>query len=170
MPSSTHDAYLLRQHPELAQMSEYYASLGFDSPLLWAHSELSGEPAVATAALLHALLAEVIPPDNQTWWTAVRTRDVNVQNENLLAQADAALQTVEAAGVDLRVLTPLIRVIQAQVVRNIATLLDQGPEISCIPLPEGREAHWQLFTVDAEDAPAQQITGLYSSIDGWGGI
>lgn len=170
MPSSTHDAYLLRQRPELAQLSEYYTALGLDSPLQWASSELSGQPAVATAALLHALLAQVAPADDQHWWTAVRAGDVNVQNEAMLAQADAALHALETAGIDPGVLTPLIRVMQAQVVRNIAALLDQGPEISCIPLPPGREAHWQLFSMDAEQAPDREISGLYAWIDGSGAI
>lgn len=170
MPSSTYDDHLLRQKPELAQLSQYYAALGLDAPLQWANSELSGEPAVATAALLHALLAQVTPADDHAWCTTVRARDVNVENEDMLAQADAALRALEAAGVDLRLLTPLIRVMQAQVVRNIAALLDQGPQISCIPLPPGREAHWQLFSMDAGQSPDREISGLYAWIDGSGAI
>ncbi|ALN86448.1 hypothetical protein LC55x_3185 [Lysobacter capsici] len=49
-------------------------------------------------------------------------------------------------------------------------MLDQGPSISCIPLPPGREAHWQLFSMDAEQSPDREISGLYAWIDGSGAI
>ncbi|MEH6420072.1 hypothetical protein [Pseudomonas sp. CGJS7] len=170
MPASTHQAHLLRQHPELGELSRYYASLGLESPIQWALSERAGEPAVATAALVHALLAEVAPARDEAWLSAIRAGEVNVGNEALIAEAGAALRTVEQAGVDPRALTPLVRAIQAQVVRNIAALLDQGPEISCIPLPPGREAHWQLYSVQADDSPGREIVGLYPLIDGSGAI
>jgi hypothetical protein len=49
-------------------------------------------------------------------------------------------------------------------------VLDQGPEISCIPLPPGREAHWQLFSMDAEQSLDREISGLSAWIDGSGTI
>ncbi|KWS02451.1 hypothetical protein AZ78_5118 [Lysobacter capsici AZ78] len=53
---------------------------------------------------------------------------------------------------------------------RIAALLDQGPGISCIPLPPDREAHWRLFSMDAEQSPAREISGLYAWTDGSGAI
>lgn len=65
---------------------------------------------------------------------------------------------------DLARLTPLVRALQTQTVRNIAALLDQGPAIACLPLPADRPAHWALYAVDAQDRPGGPIGGLQASI------
>lgn len=164
---------LLIQHPQLQELSSYYEELGFEEPIQWAYSEMTGEAAVATAALVHALGSEVCRAGDHAWAGLMQSGSMNVGNAAIAAQAAEALAGLAAQGVDLSSLTPVIRAVQAQVVRNIATLLDEGPETCCIPLPAGREAGWEISgtaTRDGMESPAQRILGIYGIIDGSGRI
>ncbi|WP_137938961.1 hypothetical protein [Chitinivorax sp. B] len=165
MPKKTHAEYLQQQHPGITELAEYYAELGFNQPILWAKSELDGEPAVATAALIHALRNEIVQAEDHGWSAAIRNGDVNIEDETLIAEATITLDYLQERDVDLNRLTPLIRAIQMQTIRNVTTLLDDGPEICCIPLPAGRECGWQLTALDANGEPNGTITGLHEVID-----
>ena len=69
-----------------------------------------------------------------------------------------AVRYLEGSGIDMRRLTPLVRALQTQTVRQVAALLDEGPRILCLPLPEGRTAHWGAFTVgEDDDVPGEKI-------------
>lgn len=160
MSKKSYADYICEKHPELREMAEYYASLGFAEPVLWAESELRGEASVAKAAFIYALRCEISSPDDTQWMERIRNGALSFQNDKLLNSSVDVLESIESAGIDLSMLTPLVRLIQSQVVSDISMLLDQGPAISCIPLPAGREAHWQLFAVNEEDEPQKEISGF----------
>jgi len=161
MPKRSHAEHLIAQNPALRQLSEYYESLGLLEPVLWAQGETEGEACVSTAALLHALRNEVLRlDDNGEWLNRVREGDLNVENESLLNRAREAITRLDALGVPADLILPLVRVAQAEAVNNMASLLDQGPRISCLPLPPGREVDWQLVEVDAEGKPRADISGF----------
>lgn len=63
----------------------------------------------------------------------------------MLADAGEALRYAEGCGIELTRLTPLVRAIQSQCIKNFASILDEGPELLCLPLPAGRETSWQLY-------------------------
>lgn len=166
MSKKNYAEYICEKHPELREMAEYYASLGFSEPVLWAESELKGEPSVAKAAFIYALRNEISSPDDTKWIERIRKGPLSFENAKLLKASVDVLESIERAGIDLSRLTPLVSLIQSQVVSDISMLLDDGPAISCIPLPAGREAHWQLFAVNEEDAPQQEISGFGGICDG----
>ena len=150
-PKKSHSEYLLEQHPELHALFPYYESLGLAEPVLWALSESRGEPAVAMAALVHGLCSEVSAAGDSRWLEQLHQGDLNVNEGPLLSDAQQALGRLRALGIADDLLMPLVRAAQVQAVNNIAAMIDMGPQISCLPLPQGRQAHWQLFDVDVED-------------------
>jgi hypothetical protein len=164
MSKKTYAEYICEKHPELREMAEYYASLGFAEPVLWAESELRGEPSVAQAALIYALRSEISSPDDLQWLARIRQGALSFENAKLLKASQDILESMEKAGIDLATLTPLVSLIQSLVVSDISMLLDHGPAICCIPMPAGREAHWQLFTVNEDYQAQQEITGFCSGI------
>lgn len=161
-PKKSCSEYLLEQHPELHALFPYYESLGMAEPVLWAQSESCGEPAVALAALVHGFCSEVSAPADSRWLDQLREGELNINEGPLLSDAQQALGRLRALGIAGELLMPLVRAAQAQAVNNIAAMIDMGPEIVCLPLPQGREAHWQLFEVDAEDAgtPGKGLSGF----------
>ncbi|MFZ2269834.1 MAG: hypothetical protein WAV95_19850 [Azonexus sp.] len=164
MPKKTYAEFICKQHPELREMAEYYASLGFAEPVLWAESEQRGEPSVAQAALIYALRSEISASDNTQWIERIRQGELSFENAKLLKAAQDVLESIERTGIDLGMLTPLVSLIQSQVVSDVSLLLDHGPAISGIPLPAGREAHWQLFAVNEEGEPQNEICGFGGGI------
>ena len=163
MAKKTYEEYLLEENPGLAAVAQDYAALGVATPLLLAQAEASGEDPYPASLLGYALRMEVNPPDDHRWIDAARSGDMNLENETLLAQAADAVAYLEQSGVDLTRLTPLVRAVQAQVVRQVAALLDEGPEISCLPMPEGREFGWGVFSVNADDSIGRQM-GVRSAV------
>lgn len=165
MAKKTYAEFICEKYPQLREMAEYYAALGLSEPVLWAESELNGEPAVAKAALIYALRQQITAHDDPLWVTRIQSNGVSLDNPQLLKNAQDVLEKISNAGLALSELTPLVRLIQAETVDNITSLLEEGPAISCIPLPQGRESEWQLFTVDEDGQALAEITGLAGICD-----
>ncbi|MDR3016643.1 MAG: hypothetical protein LBV56_14490 [Delftia acidovorans] len=161
-PKKSYSEHLLEQHPELHALFPYYESLGMSEPVLRALSESRGEPAVALAALVHGLCSEVAAAGDSRWLEQLHEGELNINDGPLLSDAQQALGRLRELGVAGELLMPLVRAAQAQAVNNIAAMIDMGPEIVCLPLPPGREAHWQLFDVDVEDGetPGKGLSGF----------
>lgn len=157
MAKKTYEEYLIEQNPAIAAIAADYAALGVANPLLWAKSEFEGKDPYAACLFGHALRSEIHPPDDHVWIDAAREGDMNFENATLQTQVAETMRYLEQSGIDLRRLTPLVRAVQTQVVAQIASTLDEGPELLCLPLPNGRKAHWGVFSVDEDDMPGLQI-------------
>lgn len=166
MSASNYTDYLKRQYPRIESVATFYAEQGAANPLNWAVAECKGEPALATFVFAQALRAEIAAAESLEWAEWARQGDLNVEDAPLLQQAAEALRHLQERGVDLARLTPLVRALQTHTVRNIAALLDQGPAISCLPLPADRQAHWALYAVDTQDRPQAPLSGLHALVDG----
>lgn len=164
MSKKSHREHLLERFPELQALVPYYESLGVAEPALWALSESSGEPTVATAALVHGLHREVAAAGDIGWLQQLSEGDLNIEEGPLLREAQQALDRLRESGVTHEMLMPLVRAAQAHAVNDIAAVVDMGPGILCLPLPPGRETHWQLFEVDADEAPGKPLSGFASMV------
>lgn len=160
MSKKSHSEYLLERQPELRDLCAYYESLEMDEPVLWALGESRGEPAVANAALLHGLRGEVAAAGESRWLQQLGEGDVNIEHGPLLCEAQQALQRLREQGVADELLMPLVRAAQVHAVNGVAALIDMGPGILCLPLPQGRETHWQLFEANDDGAPGQPLSGF----------
>jgi len=157
MAKKSHAEFLIQKDPRLLELSKYYESVEQAEPVLWAQAELKGEPTVATAALAYALRKELTDPADHSWINSILTGNVNIDSEEVTSAAAEALRKLGELNVPLELLTPVVRSIQAQILNNIAGLLEEGPTICCIPMPAGRESHWQLFATDSEEQPTEPI-------------
>jgi hypothetical protein len=166
MSNGNYTEYLKRQYPQIESVAAFYAEQGAAHPLNWALAECKGQPALASFVFAQALRAEISPAVSLEWAAQVRDGELNVENAQLLQQAAAALAHLRECGIDLARLTPLVRALQTQTVRNIAALLDQGPQITCVPLPTDRTTHWSLYAMDAQDQPQTALAGLCALVEG----
>ncbi|MBI1891194.1 MAG: hypothetical protein HYS18_11140 [Burkholderiales bacterium] len=166
MTKKTYEEYLLQTKPELVELAKYYADLGMSAPVLWAEAETKGDPTVATCLFTYVLGKEINKADDHGWIAAVKGGDINVDSESLCTEAADALLHAEKCGIDLTRLTPLVRAIQTQCVKNFVSALDEGPELLCLPLPEGREVSWQLYEVKKDESIGNPISGLHNFFDG----
>ncbi|MDF3834139.1 hypothetical protein P3W85_14405 [Cupriavidus basilensis] len=164
MTKKTYADFLRERYPEIVPLAEYYAAIGAGDGYGTAKADLDGESVLASNLFAYALRSEVGMPDDHAWARRILSGDINVEDETLLAQAAQAVEYLQQCKVDIGRLTPLIRAIQAQVVANVAAVLDQGPEISCLPLPEGRRTHWQLVEVDDDGSYGAEISGLHEML------
>lgn len=160
MSKKTYTEYICEIKPQLREMAEYYSVLGLSEPVLWAESELNGEPAIAKAALIYALRQQITQADGHEWIQMLEQGNTSFENPAISQAAQEALKIITSAGIEPTTLTAVVRAIQSEVITNIASLLEYGPNINCIPLPAGREAHWQLFSTDEDGKAAAEITGL----------
>lgn len=165
MAKKTYEEFVEQSNPELAVKAEYYAALGVSRPILWAQSEAKNEPAIASSLFAYALRCEVNKPDDHGWSDAIKVGAINIENRTLLAEAADALRYAEACGIDLTRLTPVIRAIQSQCIKNFASILDEGPELLCLPLPPGRETSWQLYEEKNGNIIGKPISGLRELIN-----
>jgi hypothetical protein len=94
------------------------------------------------------------------WLQQLGEGDLNIEEGPLLSEAQQALDRLRDSGITDEMLMPLVRAAQAHAVNGIAAVIDMGPGILCLPLPPGRETHWQLFEVDAEEAPGKPLSGF----------
>ncbi|MES2260119.1 MAG: hypothetical protein V4724_16485 [Pseudomonadota bacterium] len=163
MSRKTHEEYILAKHPQLEALSGFYRTIGTSNPVLCAEADLRGEPAtLATQLFVHGLRGLVTPSTESRWADDVQSEDI--ADEQLRARAAECVQYLLAEGIDLARVTPLIQAIQTLTIGHVAGLLDEGPEISCLPMPEGRQTHWQLFEVNDDELPGAAITGLHENL------
>ena len=165
MGKKTYEEFVEKSNPDLTENAKYYAALGVHRPILWAQSEARNEPAIASCLLAYALRCQVYKSDDHAWLDAVKAGTINIENESLLADAAEALQYAEGCGIDLTRLTPLVRAIQSQCIKNFASILDEGPELLCLPLPLGRETSWQLYEEKSGNVIGKPISGLSELIN-----
>lgn len=157
MTKKTYEEYLIERNPGIAAIAQDYAALGVAAPYLWAEAELDGEDAYAACLFGYALRSEIAPPDDHGWADAAREGSMNIENDALQGEVAATMRYLEQSGIDVRRLTPLVRAIQTQTVRQVASVLDEGPELLGLPLPNGRRAHWGVFRVNEDDTVGEQI-------------
>lgn len=157
MTKKTYEEFIIEKNPRIAAIAEDYAALGVLRPVLWAEAELNGKDRYTDCLLGYALRSEINPPDDHRWIDAARDGDLNIENEALQAQVAETVRYLEQNGIDMHRLTVLVRAIQTQAVAQIASALDEGPEILGLPLPNGRTAHWGVFSVNEDDMPDKQI-------------
>ena len=161
MPKKSYAEHLLQVRPELLDLSQYYESLGISNPVEWAKSEADGEPSVAIAALLHGLARTIESKQaGIAWLDRLKSGDINVDDEGLLDEARIALVHLSSFEGSAMSLMALIRVAQAEALNGIASLIDYGPEICCLPLPSGREQGWGLFATDKDGNALHAISGF----------
>ncbi len=154
MTKKTYADFLRERYPEIVPLAEYYAAIGAGDGYGTAKADLDGESVLASNLFAYALRSEVGMPDDHAWAQRILSGDINVEDETLLAQAAQAVEYLQQCKVDIGRLTPLIRAIQAQVVANVAALLDQGPgSHACRCRRAGaRTGNWSKWTRTAPTA------------------
>lgn len=157
MGKKTYEEYLVEKNPGVEAIAQHYAELGVARPLLYAEAELEGKAPYAGALFGYALRNEINPPDDHRWIAAARDGTLNFENETLREQAAGAVRYLEQHGIDMTRLTPLIRAIQTQTVVQVTTILDHGPHVLGLSIPEEREVYWGLFSVNGDDTVGGQI-------------
>ena len=157
--------YLRSKHPGIEKIADFYSGLGLEDPYAWALAEIEGNPAVASALFVNQLRSFIAPSGDRNWIQRIECNEINVEDAQIVQQSADAVKALRQLGVDLDLVTPIIRAVQAEVVRNVAGLLDEGPELLCLPMPEGREAHWQLVACRPDGSNVQPISGLHENLE-----
>lgn len=153
--------HLVEKFPELVEMSKFYESLGVSRPILWAKSELDGKPSVAKCLLRHGFLSEIGNQEDHSWSDRIATGDVNCSNQGLIKRAQDCLDDLAKLGVTPEHITPIIRLTEAQAVKNIAQLLDLGPEILLMPMPGAqRDQSWTICSETPQGEIGPRIGSL----------
>lgn len=153
----TYEEYIAEARPTVEKLAEDYAALGVAKPMLWAESESLGENGYAESLFGYALRREVGKPDDHSWAETLLDGTVNVENEALLAEAAQAVRYLQECGIDIERLTPMVRALQSQSVRNIVSVLADRPEVARLPLPNGRKARWGVYHVEPDGTVGKPI-------------
>jgi hypothetical protein len=161
MPVITEEEDLRQRYSNLNEVARFYAEVGLgDDAIYWAGSELGGDrDTVALALFRHSLALEVMAANDTSWPDSVLAGDPEVYDRQLRSEASEAVRRLQELGVDLTLLTPVIRAFQARSITRFVALL-AGSNHCPVQPPPGRETDWALFVVDAEWDPIANISDL----------
>jgi hypothetical protein len=132
------------------KLAERFGKLGVADPNAWARSEVEEDiPQLATFVFLREL-----------WKLIVPVGEIRALNKFGRGRG-GALRRLKEQGVDLADVLLIVREAQADIVRQIALLLDQVDDLE----PDWQDVRWRLYELDGDDGPARPMDGLHESVD-----
>jgi hypothetical protein len=138
----------------LAALIERFRQVGAGNPESWARSEVDEDiPQFARFIFLRELWKLVTPIGDRKW-----QRSVQFPNDD---GRGGALRRVKEAGASIDDLTAIVRSVQIQTIRDVASILDMVIE----PEPIAADVRWGLFELGDDLQPTRRMDGLHESVD-----
>jgi hypothetical protein len=133
---------------------ERFRQLGCGNAESWARSEIDEDiPQLARFVFLRQLWNLVVTPENRR-----RLNDYAGPNDD---GRGGALRRIKECGVDLNDLLTIVRESQIDMIREVASILDELYTLDS----QYDGIRWGLFEIDDNDSPTRPIDCLHESID-----
>lgn len=150
--------------PEVLQrLTEEFRALGAFDPESWARSQIEeGIPQYARLVFLRQAWTNIVAEDD-TSWIDVEIHESERKPRDPGASSGPALKRMLASGASQEDITEVVRVMQWQLLFNLAYQL-ADPGVVEYPSDELPRVDWALFELDADGKPLHPIDGLHESV------
>jgi len=153
----------MSQDAEVQQFTEWFRAWGAQDPEAWARSQVEeGFNQWARFVFLHQAWQSVIADGDTTWINSL-IREADQRPRDPGAAAGPALRRMLVAGVAPEDIADVVRVMQGQLLFNIAYQLSD-PGVVQYPSDKMPRVNWELFEVDEDGKPIETIAVLHESV------